>query len=232
MPDPPAPPPLPPTINFGAPPPQIPPPVVPEAGPPGSLLLHLVMYSGGTFNNHWNWYIRSSYDPSIGTIIHTPGDVHNGFRFEIKRYHDFRDEPSMPLHIIPLQWIDGRYLDETAMFNNGCRVDNDRPVCEFERSVHKVKPPGKSLNSVTSVSTSEHGVMQPQYSVLRPRHIGTSQNESYSEELPDLDRGMCRSIGHGWHSACRHRYLPPCYQAVGIYICIFSGGDTFIQFKV
>ncbi|KAJ4127731.1 hypothetical protein NW768_008003 [Fusarium equiseti] len=150
MSNPPAPPPLPPSINFRAPPPQVLPPLVPESGPPGSPLLHLVMYSGGTFNNYWNWYIPSSHDPSIGTIIHAPGNVHSGFRFEIKRHHDFRDEPSMPLHIIALQWIDGGYLDEAAMFNNGCRVDDDKPVCEFERSVHKVKPPGKSPNPVGS----------------------------------------------------------------------------------
>lgn len=209
MPDPPAPPPLPPTINFGAPPPQIPSPVVPEDGPPGSLLLHLVMYSGGTFNNHWNWYIRSRHDPSIGTIIHAPGDVHSGFRFEIKRYHDFRDETSMPLHIIPLQWIDGKYLDEEAMLNNGHRVDDDKPVGEFERSVHKVKPPGKSLNAVTSVSTFKNRSVRSDDCILRPRCIGTFQNESRSKELPDLDRGICRSTGYRWHFACGHRHLSP-----------------------
>ena len=218
MSNPPVPPPLPPSINFGAPPPQIPPPAVPEDGPPGSLLLHLVMYNGGTFNNHWNWYIRSSHDPLIGTIIHAPGDVHSGFRFEIKRYHDFRDEPSMPLHIIPLQWIDGKYLDEAAMFNNGHRVDDDRPVCEFERSVHKVKPPGKSLKSVTSVSTIQSRSVRSDECVLIRKCIASPQNESCSEELPDLDRGICRSIGYRWHSACRHRYLPPCYQAVAIHL--------------
>jgi hypothetical protein len=58
----------------------------------------------------------------------------------------------MPLHIIPLQWIYRDYLDEPAMLNNGHRVDDDKPVCEFEKSVHKIKPPGKSLNSVASVS--------------------------------------------------------------------------------
>ncbi|CAG7558042.1 unnamed protein product [Fusarium equiseti] len=153
MSNPPVPPPLPPSVNLRAPPPQIPPPIVPETGPTGSLLLHLVMYSGGTFNNHWNWYIRSSHDLSIGTIIHAPGDVHSGFRFEIKRYYDFRDEPSMPLHIIPLQWIDRKYPDEPAMLNNGHRVDDDKPVCGFEKSVHKIKPPWKSLNSVESART-------------------------------------------------------------------------------
>ncbi|EKJ70227.1 hypothetical protein FPSE_09601 [Fusarium pseudograminearum CS3096] len=149
---PPVPPPLPPAPSPGdaPPPPQlIPRPVVSDDRPPGALLLHLAIHSGGSFKNHWGYFIKSEHNPTVGTIVHAVGDVKNGFEFEVKRNHDFETTSPAPLHIIPLQWIDGKYFNE-AMLNNGVQELDDKPVCDFERSVYKIKPPAGSLNSATS----------------------------------------------------------------------------------
>ncbi|WXC58548.1 hypothetical protein SNK03_004449 [Fusarium graminearum] len=151
---PPVPPPLPPPPSLGdapAPPQLVPRPVVPDDRPHGALLLHLAIHSGGSFKNHWGYFIQSEHNPAFGTIIHVIGDVKNGFEFEVKRNHDFETTSPAPLHIIPLQWIDGKYFNE-AMLNNGVQELDDKPVCDFERSVYRVKPPKASLNSATSVS--------------------------------------------------------------------------------
>jgi hypothetical protein len=150
---PPVPPPLPPTsstVNIHAPSQQVPRPIVPNNGPSGALLLHLAIHSGGTFKNHWGYFIRSGDDPNLGNIIHVVGDVKNGFEFEVKRNHDFETTSPAPLHVIPLQWVDGRFFNE-AMLNNGHQELDDKPACPFERSVYKVKPPTGSLNSARSV---------------------------------------------------------------------------------
>ncbi|KAG8671040.1 hypothetical protein FPOAC2_04356 [Fusarium poae] len=149
---PPVPPPLPPTsstVNIHAPSQQVPRPIVPNNGPSGALLLHLAIHSGGTFKNHWGYFIRSGDDPNLGNIIHVVGDVKNGFEFEVKRNHDFETTSPAPLHVIPLQWVDGRFFNE-AMLNNGHQELDDKPACPFERSVYKVKPPTGSLNSARS----------------------------------------------------------------------------------
>ncbi|KAM0387150.1 hypothetical protein FCULG_00012247 [Fusarium culmorum] len=149
---PPVPPPLPPPSSLidAPPPPQlVPRPVVCESRPPGTLLLHLAIHSGGSFKNHWGYFIQSEHNPAFGTIVHVVGDVKNGFEFEVKRNHDFNTTSPAPLHIIPLQWIDGKYFNE-AMLNNGVQELDDKPVCDFEKCVYKIKPPKGSLNSATS----------------------------------------------------------------------------------
>ncbi|KPA37637.1 hypothetical protein FLAG1_09549 [Fusarium langsethiae] len=157
---PPVPPPLPPgrsAINHSGPPLQLPRPVVPEDGPPGALLLHFVIHSGGSFKNHWGYFVRSDYTPNIGTIVHVVGDVKDGFEFEVKRNHDFETASPRPLHIIPLQWVNGKYFND-AMLNDGRQELDDKPVYDFERSVYKVKPPVGSLNSAKSVSQLPHPI--------------------------------------------------------------------------
>ncbi|CAF3488635.1 unnamed protein product [Fusarium graminearum] len=149
---PPVPPPLPPAPSPGdAHPPlqPVPPPAVSNSGPPSALLLHLAIHSGGSFKNHWGYFIQSKHNSSVGTIVHVVGDVKNGFEFEIKRNHDFDTTSPAPLHIIPLQWMDGKYFNE-AMLNNGVQELDHKPVCDFEKSVYKIKPPKGSLNSATS----------------------------------------------------------------------------------
>ncbi|RGP67313.1 hypothetical protein FSPOR_6072 [Fusarium sporotrichioides] len=149
---PPVPPPLPPrrsAINHSGPPLQPPRPVVPEDRPPGALLLHLVIHSGGSFKNHWGYFVRSGHTPNFGTIVHVVGDVKDDFEFEVKRNHDFETASPRPLHIIPLQWVNGKYFND-AMLNDGRQELDDKPVCDFERSVYKVKPPVGSLNSAKS----------------------------------------------------------------------------------
>ncbi|KAM0226692.1 hypothetical protein ACHAPO_012153 [Fusarium lateritium] len=146
---PPVPPPLPPTpssVSVSVPPLEVPRPVVPNNGSPGALLLHLVIHSGGSFKNHWGYFIRSVGNLNLGTIVHVIGDVKNGFEFEVKRNHDFETASPAPLHVIPLQWVDGKYFND-AMLNNGIQELDNKPVCDFERSVYKVKPPAGSLNS-------------------------------------------------------------------------------------
>ncbi|KAH7026642.1 uncharacterized protein B0I36DRAFT_424323 [Microdochium trichocladiopsis] len=142
----PPPPPLPPPINRQhATLSEVLPPVVNPQGPPGALLLELIIYNGSPFKDHWAYRVVSARDPDIGVVIHATGDVANGFKFEIKRHHDMKHSSREPTRI-PLQWVPAEFLDEKAMFNDGVPKMDTNPVCPLEHSLYKVKPPGKSLN--------------------------------------------------------------------------------------
>ncbi|KAH9961999.1 hypothetical protein BGW80DRAFT_1356829 [Lactifluus volemus] len=153
-------PPAPPPIDKSKAPPTGPPvpnpPVVAETGPVGAFLVELLVYTGGLFKNHWAYFVRSHTNRDIGIMIHAAGDVMNGFKFEIKRCHDFQATGNHPSQRIPLQWVDAKYFDEKAMFNNGVRVVVDQPVGGFEISAAKVKVPSKSLNTTNVVATASN----------------------------------------------------------------------------
>lgn len=121
-------------------------PTVAPKGPEGAFLVELLVYNGSPFKDHWAYFVRSNTAPSKGVVLHATGDVRNGFKFEIKRAYDL-DETNRKPDRIPLQWVDARYFDERAMFNNGVAMLDTVPVCRFEASAHKVKAPEKSLNS-------------------------------------------------------------------------------------
>ncbi|KAE8377082.1 hypothetical protein BDV26DRAFT_293509 [Aspergillus bertholletiae] len=149
---PPPPPPPPPSIGKRAP--KL--PAVASEGPAGSYLVELLIFNGWPFKDHWAYWIRSHSDPDIGVQLHATGDVRSGFEFQIKRSYDFHDNNSeRPSTRIPLQWIDGKYLDERAMMNNRVFKLDNVPVCGFEESASRVKAPEKSLNTVTKTTVSE-----------------------------------------------------------------------------
>ncbi|KAH2768779.1 hypothetical protein KXW60_005272 [Aspergillus fumigatus] len=103
--------------------------------------------------------VAALLEPSSSNFkIHATGDVRNGFEFEIKRSSNFRTNELPPTKRIPLQWVDGQYFDEKAMSNNGEHKIDNVPVCQFEASAHKIKAPGKSLNTTSDVSSSAGNV--------------------------------------------------------------------------
>ncbi|KAJ2974888.1 hypothetical protein NQ176_g5822 [Zarea fungicola] len=124
------------------------PPSVSGTGPAGAFLVEILIFNGFPFKDHWAYWVRSHHEPAVGVEIHATGDVRNGFQFEIKRAYDLRITGNQPSRRIPLQWVDGKYFDETAMLNNGRSKIDTVPVCAFEASLHKIKPPGKTLNTV------------------------------------------------------------------------------------
>ncbi|EJP61045.1 uncharacterized protein BBA_10004 [Beauveria bassiana ARSEF 2860] len=124
------------------------PPSVSLKGPAGAFLVELLIYNGSPFKDHWAYWICSHHDLETGVLVHATGDVRNGFQFEIKRSHDFRATGNRPSKRIPLQWVDGEYFNEAAMFNHGIRKIDTLPVCAFEASLHKIEAPGKTLNTV------------------------------------------------------------------------------------
>ncbi|KAJ5343376.1 uncharacterized protein N7506_003200 [Penicillium brevicompactum] len=135
--------------------PQAPlPPAVAASGPPGAFLVELLIYNGAPFKDHWSYWVRSHQDPDLGVLIHAAGDVRNGFRFEIKRSHDFRATGNLPTKRIPLQWVGKEFFIEKAMFNSGQYKVDQTPVCYFEASAHKVKVPEKTLRAVDDKVTS------------------------------------------------------------------------------
>lgn len=123
-------------------------PAVAPAGPPGAFLVELLIYNGAPFKDHWAYWVRSHQDPDLGVLIHAAGDVKNGFRFEIKRGHDFRATGNLPTKRVPLQWVGKGFFNEQAMFNSGKYKVDHTPVCLFEASAHKVKVPEKTLRAV------------------------------------------------------------------------------------
>ncbi|GIC91489.1 uncharacterized protein Aud_007933 [Aspergillus udagawae] len=153
------PPPPPPPLSAGgapAPAPVPQPPAVAEQGPPGAFLVELLIYNGHPFKDHWAYWVRSHSNKEIGVKIHATGDVRNGFKFEIKRSCNFRTTEIPPTKRIPLQWVDGQYFDEKEMFNNGMYKIDNVPVCPFEASAHKIKAPGKSLNTTSDTVSSSY----------------------------------------------------------------------------
>ncbi|OXN24561.1 hypothetical protein CDV57_05003 [Aspergillus fumigatus] len=160
---PPPPPPPPPPLSAGVVPapasaPQPEPPTVAEQGPPGAFLVELLIYNGHPFKDHWAYWVRSHTDKDLGVKIHATGDVRNGFELEIKRSSNFRTNELPPTKRIPLQWVYGQYFDEKAMSNNGEHKIDNVPVCQFEASAHKIKAPGKSLNTTSDASSSAGNV--------------------------------------------------------------------------
>ncbi|OAQ59559.1 hypothetical protein VFPPC_03789 [Pochonia chlamydosporia 170] len=139
--------------------PSVRPPTVPAHGPPGATLVELLTYNGYPFKDHWAYFVQSQGDPDLGVVLHATGDVINGFSLEFKRSTDLKATDDLPSSRIPLQWVDGRFFNEKAMFNNGPTVDSI-PVCIFESSVSKVNAPEKSLNSVDTAPSSRTAVKQ------------------------------------------------------------------------
>ncbi|KAJ5794014.1 hypothetical protein N7457_000613 [Penicillium paradoxum] len=123
-------------------------PKVASKGSIGAYMLELLTWNGSPFKDHWAYFVRSNTDPDIGVKIHATGDVRNGFEFEIKRSENLQQTDDIPSTRTPLQWIDAEYFDPKAMLNNGKYKIDDVPVCHFERSVYKIKAPGKGLNIV------------------------------------------------------------------------------------
>lgn len=141
--------------------------------------------------------------------------MRNGFRFAIKRSHDFRATGTIPTKRIPLQWVGKEFFDERAMFNSGKYKVDQKPVCYFEACAHKVKVPEKTLRAVDDkVSSSNLYPLSSKHSygcciarilsdfipagtfklaMITLGYFGTQQ--AHSEELPDLDRRVGRPAG-------------------------------------
>ncbi|KAF4442008.1 hypothetical protein FALBO_17308 [Fusarium albosuccineum] len=117
-------------------------PVVAAKGPEGALLVELIIYNGDPVRDSWAYFIRSSSQPSVGVVIHAPGDV-----IEIRRHYNLAVASPVPVARIPLQWVDSRYIDEKVMLNDGNYKMEDTPVCVFEATVHRIKPVGVSSST-------------------------------------------------------------------------------------
>ncbi|KAI0007311.1 hypothetical protein F4779DRAFT_592701 [Xylariaceae sp. FL0662B] len=138
---------------------NVPEPVVSKIGPPGALKVELLIFSGYPFKDHWAYWVPCPTDPDIGNLIHVDGNVRDGFKFDIRRSYDItrgRD----PIGDYDLRWVDGRFFDETAMFNDFEHKRDDKPLCGFEESVHKVKAPEKCLRPVHAAGAHTVGIKQ------------------------------------------------------------------------
>ncbi|EXM19423.1 hypothetical protein V3481_017838 [Fusarium oxysporum f. sp. vasinfectum] len=129
-------------------------PVVLENVPAGGLLLELIKHNGAPFNDHWAYFVQSSSSPSVGIVYEAIGDVRSGFQRQIWRNHDLNSDP--PSSRIPLQWIEGVFVDEGLMLNSQGSI----PVCIFEESLHKVNVPEKTLNNTTESEAPKKRIVQ------------------------------------------------------------------------
>ena len=143
------PPPPPPAFANAAPTPKAQPrPSVAEARRSGAFLVELFVFNAFPYKDHWAYWVSAGRDSTRGNYIHAFGDVRNGFTFEIRRSHDCSDPSDQPTTRIPLQWVANKYFNETAMLNKGGTIIEGVPRCEFEKRLHAVKVPEKSLNVV------------------------------------------------------------------------------------
>ncbi|KAI0967910.1 hypothetical protein F4678DRAFT_482921 [Xylaria arbuscula] len=99
-------------------------------------------------------------DPDVGVKIHAVGDVKNGFKFQANRSYNLIMTSTLPTDFMPLQWINGKYLDEEAMFNNGTYYADPDAKTAFEISARKAEPPAKSLNAVDDLVTPRRRLKQ------------------------------------------------------------------------
>lgn len=126
------------------------PPVVDIQSSPDAFMVELlIIYNPYPNKNHWAFFIQSHLDPDIGAVIHATGSTKSGFKFEIKRYYNFKKGNSDGKRI-PLQLIDGANIDEKAMLNNKKYKLDSTPVCRFEMSVFKVAPPKRDQYIINS----------------------------------------------------------------------------------
>jgi hypothetical protein len=125
-----------------------PPPDVSAPGPDGAFLVHLLIYNGAPFHDHWAYWIQSRQNSDIGIIVHAAGNVRVGFEFQIKRSYGWDDGETPPTKRIPLQWVSGEYISDKAMQTSEDEGVDRIPACPFEEVVHKVEVPVKSLRSV------------------------------------------------------------------------------------
>ncbi|KAJ5519714.1 hypothetical protein N7463_000167 [Penicillium fimorum] len=135
-------------------------PEVSLTGPTKAFMVELLIWNGSPFKDHWAYFIQSHADPGIGVKIHATGNVKSGFEFEIKRSENLQTTDDIPSTRVPLQWVDERYFDENAMLNDGEYKVDIVPVCRFERSVYKIKAPGKSLNTVSDGPKPSRKIIQ------------------------------------------------------------------------
>lgn len=188
-------------------------PVVSQSGPAGGLLLELIKHNGAPFNDHWAYFVRSSLNPSVGIVYEAIGDVRSGFQRQIRRNHDLIHDP--PSSRIPLQWLECKFVNEELMLQG----QESMPICILEESLHKVKVPNKTLTDTTK-GVSVSPLIMP---ITRLRvvnlwlteslFIGSPQEENCTKELPDVDRRVSGSTGHGWHPLLRCRCLSSCHEA-------------------
>lgn len=111
-------------------------------------MVELLIWNGSPFKDHWAYFVGSHADPNIGVKIHATGNVRSGFEFEIKRSENLQTTDDIPSTRVPLQWVDAKYFEEKAMFNDGEYKIDHMPVCGFERSAYEIKAPGKILNTI------------------------------------------------------------------------------------
>ncbi|KAL3496312.1 hypothetical protein BJX62DRAFT_232424 [Aspergillus germanicus] len=130
-----------------------PPPSTSIPGLEGAYLVHLLIYNGTPFHDHWAYWIQSRQNNDSGILIHAAGNVRVGFEFEIKRSYGWDDGETPPTKRVPLQWVSGEYISDNAMVTSGDEEVDRIPVCPFEEVVHKVEVPVKSLRSVNSEAT-------------------------------------------------------------------------------
>jgi hypothetical protein len=131
-------------------PPPPPPPSITAPGPDGAFLVHLLLYNGAPFHDHWAYWIQSRQNPDIGVLVHAAGNVRVGFEFEIKRSYGGDEGEPPATKRVPLQWVNGEYISDSAMVTSGDEEVDQTPTCPFEEVVHKVEVPVKSLRSVNS----------------------------------------------------------------------------------
>ncbi|CEL10253.1 hypothetical protein ASPCAL13375 [Aspergillus calidoustus] len=131
---------------MNRPPPPSPPDIL-TPGPDGAYLVHLLIYNGAPFHDHWAYWIQSRQNTGSGVLVHAAGNVRVGFEFEIKRSYGWDEGESPPTKRVPLQWVSGEYISEKAMLTSGNEQADRIPACPFEEVLSKVEVPVKSLRS-------------------------------------------------------------------------------------
>jgi len=71
--------------------------------------------------------------------------MRHGFEFQAKQNFDLKMTVNLPEQI-RLAWIDGKYINERAMLNDGKYQKHNIPVTEFERILCAADPPGPIAN--------------------------------------------------------------------------------------
>ncbi|KAK3369363.1 hypothetical protein B0T24DRAFT_632451 [Lasiosphaeria ovina] len=158
VPPPPPPPPAPVAVKPAAPARAPTPPVVADTSPiTGGYLVELYIYGGAPHKDHWAFFIRSHDNSVKGNMIHVEGDKRKGFTLEFRHGHNSDISGRAPSQVIPLQWIDKKYVKDPLYFTFVKETPKTHTAAgEFETIVAKVHAPEPSLNTAEGKKTPKN----------------------------------------------------------------------------
>lgn len=106
--------------------------------------IFLIRYLSYPFKHHWGFFIPSTTNPSVGTIIHVEGSVRASFEHQIKRNYDLT-RTSRAFSQILLGRVEDRHVHIDQTFEPS---SDTSPRDDIENLALTVPAPDPSMNPI------------------------------------------------------------------------------------